>query len=62
MESKPEGTYRCVACGKTWDGSQLYLDPLFTAIRWTCGNLCCGGTVQQIPASRGKKGTDTLPN
>ena len=43
--NKPGGKFRCLACGKEWDGSALYLDPRSTAGRWTCGDLFCGGTV-----------------
>lgn len=42
---KPDGTFRCLACGGKWQGSQLHLDPTLTAVRWTCGDLFCGGTV-----------------
>ena len=46
VSDKPAGTFRCLACGRTWDGSQLYQDPSTT---WTCGNLTCGGTVEPVP-------------
>jgi hypothetical protein len=43
---KPIGTFRCPACEKLWDGSQLYFDP--PRLRWTCGNLFCGCNVSKV--------------
>lgn len=45
---KPEGTYRCLACGAEWDGSQLYQDPTVIGGNWTCGNVMCGGSVSKV--------------
>lgn len=45
---KPTGTFQCLACGENWDGSDLHLDPALTAVRWTCGNLFCGGSVVRV--------------
>lgn len=42
---KPKGKFRSVACSKVWDGSELYDDPMSTAVRWTCGDLTCGANV-----------------
>ena len=48
MEEKPKGTYKCVACGKIWDGSELYQDPRNIGGRWSCGDLFCGANVIKI--------------
>jgi len=45
---KPDGKFRCQACGSEWNGRSLYLDPNSTAVRWTCGDLFCGGAVTKI--------------
>lgn len=43
------GTYQCLACGLTWDGSEVYRDPQsMGAARLTCGDLTCGATVRKI--------------
>ncbi len=41
--NKPRGRWRCRACGQEWDGNQLYDDPLYTGVTWTCADLGCGG-------------------
>lgn len=45
---KPTGTFECLACGRIWDGSELFGDPKSTAPKWECGNLFCGGSVKKI--------------
>ena len=46
---KPEGKWRCRACGRIWDGSQLYEKLGYTNPRWwTCHDLFCGGTCDRI--------------
>ena len=58
--TKPAGRFYCPACKKEWDGSQLYLDPQSIGVRWTCGDLACGGNVRRL--SDAKKGVaDALP-
>ena len=44
----PDGRFKCLACGSEWSGWQLHLDPTSTAVRWTCGDPFCGGTVVRI--------------
>lgn len=47
--AKPVGTYKCVACESTWDGSELYEDPqILGSHHWTCGDLYCGANVRKI--------------
>lgn len=46
--SKPTGTFRCRACGRTWDGSELYEGARQYSWVWCCGDLFCGGTVDKI--------------
>jgi len=41
---KPKGKFKCRACNSIWDGSQLVLDPMSTAVKWTCADYFCGGT------------------
>ena len=42
---KPSGAYlRCRACGTIWKGEDVFQDPMSTALKWTCGDLECGGT------------------
>lgn len=48
--NKPDGKHRCLACGREWDGQQLNLDPATIAVRWTCGDAFCGGTVTPVRA------------
>lgn len=45
---KPIGKFKCLACGLVSDGAQLLDDPRSTAIRWTCGDAFCGGTVCRV--------------
>lgn len=52
---KPEGKWRCRACGKIWDGSQLHEKPGYTSPPppfpppwWTCHDLFCGGTCDRV--------------
>ena len=47
-EKKPEGKFKCVVCGKVWDGSELYIDPQSLGLRWCCGDLTCGGSVMVV--------------
>jgi len=42
---KPKGNFKCVVCGKVWDGSELYIDSRSLGVRWCCGDLTCGGSV-----------------
>ena len=41
---KPNGKWKCLACGTICDGEKLYLDPQSLAKKWTCSDLFCGGT------------------
>lgn len=45
---KPEGKFRCLACGLIWDGSQLFQNPQTTREHYTCGDLFCGANVVPI--------------
>lgn len=45
---KPSGNFQCVVCGRIWNGSELYHDPMSTAVRWTCGDLTCGANVRKV--------------
>ena len=47
----PDGRFKCLACGSEWSGWQLHLDPTSTAVRWTCGDPFCGGTVVRVEAA-----------
>lgn len=38
--------YKCLACNRTWNRKELYQDPQSTAMKLTCGDLFCGGTVK----------------
>lgn len=42
--NKPKGKWKCRACGATWKGNQLYLDPTSISTKWTCHDLTCGGS------------------
>ena len=41
---KPNGKWKCLACGTICDGEKLFLDPQSLAKKWTCSDLFCGGT------------------
>ena len=46
---KPEGRFRCVACGRECNGSELYQDSsLKGGSYWSCSNPCCGAAVVRI--------------
>ena len=47
-EDKPTGTYRCAACERIWDGSDLILDPKSIVPRYTCGDGFCDANVRRI--------------
>ena len=49
---KPEGKWKCRACGAVWDGNQLYDDPAWSIKQWTCGNLLCGGVCDRVGVER----------
>jgi len=49
---KPQGMWKCRACGTVQHGSTLYQDPQSTAIKWTCSDLTCGGTCEPAPAAQ----------
>ncbi|GAG30010.1 unnamed protein product [marine sediment metagenome] len=53
-DGKPKGTYQCLACGKLWDGSELFDDPMVTGRHWTCGDLFCGASVRKVSDKAGK--------
>ena len=57
---KPEGTHRCLVCGKEWDGTQLHQDPTLIGGRWTCGDIMCGGSVSKV--SSAKQPTQSEPH
>jgi len=40
--------FRCRSCGRVWNADQVYQDERPTAARWTCGDLMCGGIVDEI--------------
>lgn len=46
--NKPTGKWKCRNCNTTWNGSNLYQDPRSTAVKWTCGDLSCGGTCDEV--------------
>jgi hypothetical protein len=46
--AKPLGYWRCRACIIVWKGKQLHQDPQSTVLKWMCGDLFCGGTVDNI--------------
>ena len=52
MIEKPDGVWQCRACREIWRGEVLYLDPSAFGIRWTCRDLTCGGTVDDITATK----------
>jgi len=45
---KPDGLWKCRACGRTWNGKQLYDDPLADWTTWTCTDLTCGGVCDRL--------------
>ena len=50
MTTKPDGRWKCRACGAIWDGWQLVCDPMsIIAPRWTCANYFCGGRCDRLP-------------
>ena len=55
MSEKPRGKFRCVICGKTWDGSELFNDPSTLGGRWTCGDLTCGASVIRAGSQLSRK-------
>jgi len=42
----PTGTFECLVCGLTWDGSELLIDTANAA--WVCGDACCLGSITKI--------------
>lgn len=50
---KPTGRFRCLACGRIWNGDELILDPQAFGKKWTCRDLCCGALV--VPVDQNKK-------
>lgn len=48
--TKPSGQWRCRACSKVWDGSELFASTRFVRT-WTCGDLFCGATCDPVPTS-----------
>ena len=46
---KPDGRFKCLACGSEWGGQSLFLEP--GSVRWTCGDPFCGGTVVRVEAA-----------
>jgi hypothetical protein len=45
---KPVGTYRCRACGRFSDGSELFDDPTKLVRTWTCSDITCGALVDKV--------------
>ncbi|HUV95767.1 MAG TPA: hypothetical protein VMX14_13210 [Anaerolineae bacterium] len=58
LPDKPTGTFRCLACGRTWQGHELYQDPTKTITTWTCGDLTCGAIVEPVPPANKKGDTN----
>lgn len=52
MDVKPSqnlyAKFRCRACGRVWSARWVVLDESSTAVRWTCADLTCGGTVDEV--------------
>lgn len=46
--TKPLGYWKCRACGRVWKGEDLYQDPQSPVLKWTCGDLFCGGTCDNL--------------
>ncbi len=51
LGNKPVGTFRCVICGKEWDGIELRIAILVDEARWGCHNLKCEGFVEKTSGS-----------
>lgn len=46
---KPKGTFKCMACGTIYDGSELEWDHCRGIMgSWTCGNILCSASVLRI--------------
>ena len=48
MDNKPEGHWRCRACGRSWEGSELRLSVFHPGTVWTCWDVFCGGTCDRV--------------
>jgi hypothetical protein len=49
MATKPDGKWKCRACGTVWEGWQLVLDPQRLGTTWTCANYFCGAYCDRLP-------------
>lgn len=45
---QPKGTFKCLVCGLTWDGSELLPDPQNPIAHPICGDAFCGANVTKI--------------
>ena len=54
-EQQRKGYYQCRICGCAWEGTEVFQDPISTALLLTCGDLTCGGPVTAISPMRIKK-------